>query len=80
MITSQRPIPNWVTRGKTIRQIIAELQTFEDQNMEVRMSFDDGDTHRCISIVTRHGDYCLLVNTKDYHVGEWQAFINDQKS
>ena len=61
----QKP-PAWVTRGKTIRQLIKELQTFEDQDMEVRISVDDGETFRCISIVGRHnklgGHFCGLVN------------------
>lgn len=78
MTTPKHPVPNWVTRGKTIRQINSELQSFEDQDMDVRMSLDDGNSHRCISIVQRHGDYCVLVNSENYHHGEWQTFVNEQ--
>ena len=38
--------PDWVFRGKTVKQFIAELQTFEDQNMEVRISIDEGETYK----------------------------------
>ena len=78
-MTTPRQVPNWVTRGKTVRQLIAELQSFEDQDMQVRISLDYGDTHRCISIVQRYGDYCVLVNTEDYHNGEWQSFMDEQE-
>jgi hypothetical protein len=71
-MSEQRPIPTWVTRGKTIRQLIKELLTFEDQDSEVRISLDYGDTHRPISIVERHGAFCVLVNAEEFHHGEWQ--------
>jgi len=55
---------NWVTRGKTIKQLIKELQTFDDDNLEVKISIDDGETFKPISIVGRHkGD------TKFVHAG-----------
>jgi hypothetical protein len=58
--------PEWITRGKTIRQLIEELQSFEDQDLEVRISVDDSETFRCISLVTREnklgGYFCGLVN------------------
>ena len=60
------PAPEWVTRGKTIRQLIKELQTFEDQDLEVKISLDDGESFKCISLVTRentNGTYfCGLTN------------------
>jgi len=52
----------WASRGKTISQLIAELQTFENKDMEVRISIDDGATHKGISLVERNGAYCLLLN------------------
>jgi len=70
-------IPNWVKRGKTIRQLIAELQTFEDQDAEVRISIDYGESHRCVSIVQRQGEYCVLVNSEDYHNNQWQEFMDE---
>ena len=73
----KHPIPAWVTRGKTVRQLIEELQTFENQDMEVRISVDDGDTHACISLVGKHdGTYCLLRNSENYFRGEWQSFMD----
>jgi hypothetical protein len=66
MSENVNPHPGWVTRGKSIRQLIQELQTFEDQDLEVYMSIDDGETFKCISIVTRQnssdGYFCGLVN------------------
>ena len=58
--------PEWVIRGKTIRQLIKELESFEDQNLEVKISLDDGETFKCISLVTRENEngayYCGLTN------------------
>jgi hypothetical protein len=36
--------PDWMTKGKTIAGLIEELRTFSDQNLEVRISTDDGGT------------------------------------
>jgi hypothetical protein len=52
--------------GKTIRQLIQELQTFENQDIEVRMAFDGKDVHRAIRTVgndldvTSNTNYCIL--------------------
>jgi len=56
--------PEWIDKGKTIRQLIKELQTFQDLDIEVRISFDDGDTHKAISLIEKSGTYCLLVNSE----------------
>ena len=73
----KHPIPAWVTGGKTIRQLIEELQTFEDQDIEVRISVDYGDTHACISLVENHqGTFCLLTSAESYYKGAWQAFMD----
>ncbi len=61
MNTTSSTSPDWITRGKTIRQLISELQTFEDQDMEVRISLDDGKTNQPISLVEKSNGYCLLV-------------------
>lgn len=58
--------PEWVIKGKTIKQLIKELQTFEDLDIEVRISLDDGETHKPISIVEKFNGYCLLVNSENY--------------
>lgn len=74
----KHPVPAWVTRGKSIRQLIEELQSFEDQDMEVRISLDSGQTHSCISLVSNlDGRYCLLTNAESYYQNEWQAFMDE---
>jgi hypothetical protein len=61
-------LPDWVTRGKPIRQLIKELRSFKNQNLEVRLTFDDGETHFPISILTRQRKgskyYCMLENSE----------------
>ena len=57
--------PEWVTRGKTIGGLIKELQSFEDQDLEVRISVDGGKTHRCISIVGKQDGKAVLRNCED---------------
>lgn len=42
---------NWELRGKSIKQLIKELQSFEDQELEVMISLDSGDTLYPISLV-----------------------------
>lgn len=54
--------PEWVVRGKSIRQLIKELQSFSDLDIEVRISLDDGETHKPISLVEKSEGYCVLVN------------------
>jgi len=56
--------PDWVVRGKTIRQLIKELQSFENQDLFVEISLDGGDTHKPISLVKKAGQTCLLVNSE----------------
>lgn len=48
--------PEWVTRGKTIKGLIEELQTFENQDLFVEMSLDGGETSKPISLV-RKGEF-----------------------
>lgn len=64
MDNSDSAQPKWVTRGKSIRKLILELQTFENQDLEVRISLDDGETHKPISLVGKYGGYCVLVNSE----------------
>lgn len=56
--------PTWIGRGKSIRQLINELQSFENQELEVRISLDDGLTHKPISLVTKSKNLCVLVNSE----------------
>jgi len=73
MSEPRHPIPDWVTRGKTIRQLIEELRSFADQDLEVRISLDYGDTHSGVSIIERSGErFCLLVNAEDYYRHGWE--------
>lgn len=60
MTTDNIKQANWKVRGKTIRQLIRELQSFENQDLEVRISVDDGDTHKPISLVGKTDGICLL--------------------
>ena len=56
----------WTSNGKTVAQLIEELRTFEDQDMEVRISLDDGGTSFPISLVGRSSDkYAILMNCQD---------------
>lgn len=67
MVNSINEHPEWVTKGKTIRQLIEELQTFENQDIEVLISIDNGENCQPISLVGKEGEerkYCLLVNCK----------------
>ena len=58
--------PEWTGRGKTVAQLIEELRTFENQEMEVRISVDDGATSLPISLVIRsNGKYAVLKNCQD---------------
>jgi pentose-5-phosphate-3-epimerase len=79
MSTPRHAIPDWVTRGKTIRQLIAELESFEDQDLTVRMSIDDGLTDRGISIVQKQDNRCVLVNSEIYYQTDWQDSMDREK-
>lgn len=58
--------PEWTRQGKTVKQLIEELQTFENQELEVRISIDSGDTSFPISLVAKNEDtYALLMNCED---------------
>lgn len=54
--------PSWVTRGKSIRELIKELQSFEDHDVIVEISVDDCETRKPISLVMKYEGICLLVN------------------
>jgi hypothetical protein len=58
--------PEWTSRGKTVAGLIKELQSFEDQTMEVRISIDGGETSLPISLVGRlEGKFALLENCQE---------------
>lgn len=55
-------IQMWITRGKIIKQLIEELESFGDQNLFVEISFDGGDTSMPISLVGKIDGKCVLSN------------------
>lgn len=57
-------VPAWVVRGKTIGELVKELQTFEDDGLPVLISTDNGDTRKVISIVMKSQGACLLLNAE----------------
>ncbi|MFJ2711181.1 hypothetical protein ACIOZM_09835 [Pseudomonas sp. NPDC087346] len=59
---NDKKTPDWIGRGKTIKQLIAEMQSFENKNLLVEISTDDGVTKKPISLVVKSGDACVLVN------------------
>lgn len=65
MKKTQKPHPEWVTRGKSIQQLIKELQSFDDPELEVRMSIDGGRSHKAISLIGRKDGHCVLFNYED---------------
>ena len=56
--------PEWVVKGKTISQLIEELQSFANQKLLVEISIDGGRTHKPISLVKKSEGVCLLVNSE----------------
>ena len=63
-MTDQKKI-SWVIRGKKISDLIEELQSFENQELEVRISIDCGDTHHPISMLRKQNGYCVLTSFLD---------------
>lgn len=61
--------PAWTSKGKTIAALISELESFEDQSLEVRISMDGGDPSAPISLVGKsvYGgrSYATLSNCQD---------------
>ena len=56
----------WASRGKTVAGLIRELQSFEDQTLEVRISIDGGATSLPISLVGKLGNrYAVLMNAEE---------------
>ncbi|MFC5698276.1 hypothetical protein ACFPU0_22315 [Pseudomonas sp. GCM10022186] len=55
----------WVGKGKTIRELIEELGSFEDKDLLIEISFDGGKTSKPISLVGKKGCKCLLIYLED---------------
>jgi len=56
----------WDSKGKTVSHLIRELLTFENQELEVRISLDGGDTSYPISLVGKsNNNYAVLANHQE---------------
>ncbi|TFW27765.1 hypothetical protein [Massilia horti] len=57
---------DWPSRGKSVSQLIKELQSFENQDMEARISIDGGASSVPISLVGKFNNrFALLLNCED---------------
>lgn len=65
MKKNQKIQPEWITRGKSIEQLVKELQSFDDPSLEVRISIDGGKSHIPISLVGKKDGHCLLINCEN---------------
>ena len=43
----------WEDRTKTIKELIKELQSFEDQNLIVMITNDEGETFNSVKLVSK---------------------------
>ena len=50
----------WEKRGKTVRGLIEELQTFENQDLKVEIAFQPSENSFPISLVGNDGGKCIL--------------------
>ena len=57
-------VVRWESRGKTIQDLIKELESFEDRRLKVEISVDGGVTSSPISLVGKLNGKCLLFNIK----------------
>jgi len=48
--------------GKTIKQLISELESFEDLSLIVELSIDGGVSSKPISLIGRKNDKCIIMN------------------
>lgn len=56
----------WNGRSTTVADLVKQLQSFENHDMEVRISTDGGDTSVPISLVGKiEGKYAMLMNCED---------------
>ena len=46
-------IVQWEDRTKTIKELIKELQSFEDQNLIVMITNDEGETFNSVKLVRK---------------------------
>ncbi|MDR6431709.1 hypothetical protein J2782_001414 [Brucella pseudogrignonensis] len=53
---------DWASRDKSIRDLIKELKSFEDQSLVVKISIDGGKTVKPISLVGKVNGECVLLS------------------
>jgi hypothetical protein len=57
---------DWTSRGKTVEQLIKELKSFENQQLEVRISIDGGETSYPVSLLAkRQNQYAMIENHQE---------------
>ncbi|WP_286374609.1 hypothetical protein [Variovorax saccharolyticus] len=66
---SAKKSPTWVYQGKSVLQLIEEFGTFENQNQEVFISVDYGDSRKPAGSVRKRNGYYLL----SQHEGDEQT-------
>ena len=54
----------WKAVGKTIRQLIAELESFDDKELLVEISIDGGVSGKPISLVGKKCGKCMLIHVE----------------
>ncbi len=54
----------WRSVGKTIRQLIVELETFDDKDLVVEISIDGGESGKAISLVGKKDGKCMLIHVE----------------
>lgn len=55
-------IIKWELRGKTVGELMEELNSFEDKTIKVEMSIDGGVVSKPISLVGKEDGKCLLIS------------------
>lgn len=65
-MTAEKKV-SWIVKGKKISDLIEELQSFENQELEVRISIDCGGTHHPISMLRKQSGYCVLTSFLDQY-------------
>ncbi|MQP39529.1 hypothetical protein CQ059_01725 [Brucella pseudogrignonensis] len=53
---------DWNIKGKSIRDLIKELESFDDQGLIVKISIDGGKTVKPISLIGKVNGECVLLN------------------
>lgn len=57
--------PAWVYRGKSVRQVIEELRTFENLDLELLISIDCGDTRLPVDEINNIDEKFLVLKQEE---------------